>query len=147
MAGIDAGAMRCRSAVSGVSLAVALALALAACATPAAHVAQARQTWQGAAYEDVVRAWGVPARGTTLAEGREARTWVSEVNRSRGVLYPSVGVFGGSGNVGVGVGVGASTPFGQEIERCERTLVFAGDRVVEAGPWTGPETYCASFGR
>ena len=125
----------------------ALALALAACATSAEHLAEARQSWQDAAYEDVVRAWGVPARSTTLADGREARTWVSEVNRSRGVLYPSVGVFGGSGNVGVGVGVGASTPYGQEVERCERTLLFAAGRVVELGPWSGPEAYCASFRR
>ena len=128
-------------------LIAALALALAACATPGEQVAQARQSWQGAAYEDVVRAWGVPARTATLADGREARTWVSEVNRSRGVIYPSVGVFGGSGNVGVGVGVATSAPFGQEVERCERSLVFAGERVVESGPWSGPEAYCASFRR
>ena len=95
----------------------------------------------------MVRSWGVPARGATLADGRESRTWVSEASHPRGVLYPSVGVFGGSGNVGVGVGVGASAPFGQEVERCERTLIFAGDRVAEPGPWFGPETYCASFRR
>lgn len=94
-----------------------------------------------------MRTWGAPARSATLAEGREARTWVSEVNRARGVIYPSVGVFGSTGgNVGVGVGVGSSAPFGEELQRCERTLIFAGDRVTEQA-WSGPEQYCATFRR
>lgn len=125
---------------------MALALVLAACATPGQDLAAARQSWDGASYEEVVRAWGAPARSTGLGEGREARTWLSEVNRARGVIYPSVGVFGGSGNVGVGVGVGASAPFGEDRQRCERTLIFAGERVVEQ-TWSGAEHYCATFRR
>lgn len=120
---------------------------IGACAAPGADLAAARQSWEGASYEDIVRAWGAPARSTTLADGREVRTWVSERRSSRGVIYPSVGVYGGGGNVGVGVGVGASAPFGQEVERCERTLIFAGERVVEQGAWSGPEVYCATFRR
>ena len=123
---------------------MALALVLAACATPGQDLAAARQSWDGASYEEVVRAWGAPARSTGLGEGREARTWLSEVNRARGVIYPSVGVFGGSGNVGVGVGVGTSYPFGAELKRCERTLVFAEGRVAEQ-TWAGPDDYCDTF--
>jgi len=42
---------------------MALAAVLAACAT-AQDVEKARNSWQGAAYEDVLRAWGAPARST-----------------------------------------------------------------------------------
>lgn len=127
--------------------ALAAAALLCACATtPVPDVAGARQTWQGATYEEVQRAWGNPARSTTLPDGREERIWISEINRSRGVIYPSVGVFGGSGNVGVGVGVGTSAPFGSDLQRCERTVIFAGGR-VEDQAWTGPDEYCATFRR
>src|SRR5918996_1657274 len=72
--------------------AVALAL-LAACAT----TEKARESWAGASYDDVVRAWGAPARSGKLADGAEVHTWVSEA----GPTYrsgPSVGIggFGGS---------------------------------------------------
>jgi hypothetical protein len=92
----------------------------------------------------VVLLWGAPARSTTLEGGRQVHTWVSEINTSRGLLYPSVGIFGGSGNVGVGVGVGTSFPFGAERKSCERTLVFEQGKVVEQ-TWAGPDEYCASF--
>ncbi len=91
-------------------------------------------------------AWGSPARSVTLPDGREERTWISETTRSRGVIYPSVGVFGGSGNVGVGVGVGTSAPFGADLQRCERTLVFAEGRVADQA-WSGPDEFCAIFRR
>lgn len=120
---------------------------LAACASaPVADVAAARQSWQGATYDEVLSAWGTPARSLTLPDGREERTWISEATRSQGVIYPSVGVFGGSGNVGVGVGVGTSAPFGSEVQRCERKLVFADGR-VEDQAWTGPDPFCAIFRR
>ena len=120
-------------------------LALAGCAsTP--DVTQAKQSWQGASYEEVVLLWGAPARSTTLSEGRQAHTWVSERTTSRGTFYPSVGIFGGSGNVGVGVGVGTSVPFGSERNACERTLVFDQGRVVEQN-WTGPDAFCETFYR
>jgi hypothetical protein len=124
----------------------ALALA-AACATPAEDRAAAQKSWDGATYEEVVRAWGVPTRTTMLGDDREARSWLTEAARARGVLYPSVGVSGGTGNVGVGVGMGSSMPIGEEVQQCERTLVFAGERVVEQGPWFGPDVFCAKFRR
>jgi hypothetical protein len=109
-------------------------------------VGQATQSWQGATYEDVVLLWGAPARSTTLSEGRQAHTWISERTTSRGTFYPSVGIFGGSGNVGVGVGVGTSVPFGSERNACERTLIFDEGRVVEQN-WAGPDAYCETFYR
>src|ERR671918_2948473 len=77
---------------------------LAGCAsTPqgAGDIGSARGSWQGAAYEDVVRSWGAPARSTRLPDGRDAHTWVSESVASRGSIWPSIGVFGGSGGGGV----------------------------------------------
>ena len=111
---------------------------------------EAKQSWQGASYDDVARAWGAPARSATLPDGREQRTWVSEARRPRGTIYPSVGVgvFGGSGGggVGVGVGVGGSGPIGEDVRRCERTLVFGDGQVVEQ-TWSGDESYCATLRR
>jgi len=79
-----------------------------------------------------VLAWGAPGRSTTLADNREAHTWVSqEPPTYRGGPSVGVGVFGGSG------GSGGS-------ESCERTLVFSERRVVEQ-TWTGPAGYCARF--
>jgi len=126
------------------ALASSLLLALAACATSPPDVPAAKASWQGASYDDVVLLWGAPARSTTLSGGRAAHTWVSEINTSRGQFYPSVGIFGGSGNVGVGIGVGTSMPFGAELKRCERTLVFAEGKVAEQ-TWTGPDEYCDTF--
>lgn len=95
----------------------------------------------------MVRAWGQPARGATRPDGREERTWVSEFRRPSAVFYPSIGVGVGSGNVGVGVGVGGmGTPIGEDVQRCERTLVFGGGQVVEQS-WTGNESYCATLRR
>ena len=104
----------------------------------------AKASWQGASYDDAVLLWGAPASSTTLSGGRAAHTWVSEIHQSRGTFYPSVGIFGGGGNVGVGVGVGTSMPFGAELKRCERTLVFSEGKVVEQS-WTGPDDWCATF--
>lgn len=126
------------------SLILAVAAALAACATSPPDIPAAKASWQGAAYDDVVLLWGAPARSTTLSDGRPAHTWVNEINSSRGQFYPSVGIFGGSGNVGVGVGVGTSMPFGNELKRCERTLVFSEGKVVEQ-IWAGPDDYCETF--
>jgi hypothetical protein len=92
----------------------------------------------------VVLLWGAPRASTALSDGRTAHTWVNEVNTSRGTFYPSVGIFGGGGNVGVGVGVGTSMPFGSDLKRCERTLVFADNKVVDQS-WNGPDDYCETF--
>ena len=124
--------------------AAALAALLAACATTPPDMAGTRASWQGTAYDDVVRLWGAPHRSTTLSDGRPAHTWVNEVNTQRGTFYPSVGIFGGGGNVGVGVGVGTSMPFGNDLKRCERTLVFQDGKVVEQ-IWAGPDDYCDTF--
>src|SRR5437764_2102226 len=87
---------------------LALALALGACAT-AADVDKARASWQGASYEDVLRAWGAPTASTRTADGRDWYTWVTASYPQPG---PSVGLgiggvrIGGGGATGVGVGVG-----------------------------------------
>ena len=120
---------------------------LAACATPGVgDTVSARGSWQGAAYEDVVRSWGAPARSTRLPDGRDAHTWVSESVTSRGSIWPSLGIFGGSGGVGFGTGVTFGGPGYGDLQRCERTLFFEQGRVVEQS-WQGPGDYCTSFRR
>jgi len=120
---------------------------LAACAT----TEKAKESWSGATYDDVVRAWGAPARSGKLADGAEVHTWVSEA----GPTYrsgPSIGIggFGGSGHGGVGVGVGASFPIGQGSvappARCERTLTFRDARLVEQA-WIGADEICTEYSR
>ena len=123
---------------------MALAL-LAACAT----TEKARESWAGANYDDVVRAWGAPARSGKLADGAEVHTWVSEA----GPTYrsgPSVGIGGFGGSRGGGVGVGVGFPIGQGSvtppARCERTLTFRDGRLVEQS-WIGPDEICAEYSR
>ena len=52
-------------------------LLAAACAT-AEKMNEARDSWQGASYEEVLRAWGAPARSTKTPDGRDWHTWVTE---------------------------------------------------------------------
>lgn len=130
------------------AMAVFLVL-LAGCASNGPNggeVAPAQGTWHGAAYEDVVRSWGAPARSTKLPDGRDAHTWVSETIVSRGSFWPSLGIFGGSGGVGFGTGVTVAPGAGGELQRCERTLFLRDGRVVDQ-TWQGPSDYCASFRR
>jgi hypothetical protein len=114
----------------------ALLLALlAACAT----TEKAKESWVGASYDDVVRAWGAPARSGKLADGTEVHTWVSESGPTyRSGASVGIGGFGGSGHGGVGVG--ASFPIGQGSvgppARCERTLTFRDARLLEQ-TWIG----------
>ena len=126
----------------------AVAALLAGCAsTTETDVFAARDTWNGSSYDDVVARWGVPARSTKLADGREAYTWVSETFTSRPAFFPSIGIFGGSGGGGVGIGTGVAVGGGAgggELQRCERTLIFQKARVVEQ-TWHGPVDYCSSF--
>lgn len=127
----------------------ALLVVLAGCAgTPGGDgdIAAARTSWHGATYEDVVRSWGAPARSTKLPDGRDAHTWVSESVASRSSIWPSIGIFGGSGGVGFGTGVTMGPGGGGEFLRCERTVFFANGRVVEQ-TWQGPADYCSSFRR
>ena len=129
-------------------LTVALVALLAACAT-AEDVRKAQASWQGASYEDVLRAWGAPARSTKTADGREWHTWVVE---GAPPPPPSVGFglggFSFGGRTGVGVGVGTSVPVGTAPapERCERTLVFDKGILVDQ-QWNGPPTLCAPLKR
>ena len=125
---------------------MALAALIAACAT-AQDVERAKSSWQGATYEEVLRAWGAPARSTTTTDGRYWYTWASQAVAQPG---PSVGVglggfrFGGGSATGVGVGVGVPVGSPPAPEQCERTLVFDAGRVVEQH-WNGPPSMCADF--
>jgi hypothetical protein len=129
-------------------LLVAAAL-LAGCSTVSVEqeVDQAKSTWQGATYDEVVARWGPPARSATPGDGRQTHTWTSQEAPVR-PYGPSVGVgvFGGSGGGGVGVGVGF--PFGMTVNpaSCERTLTFQDGRLVEQS-WNGDPGYCRYFKR
>ena len=123
---------------------VLLALLLAGCATTA-DVDRARNSWQGAPYDEVVSRWGAPTRSTTLKDGRQVSTWVAE--GATGSSYPaSVGVFSGSGGGGVGatIGLPGMGGGGSEPQRCERTLTFRDGRVTEQS-WIGQPALCSSF--
>jgi len=128
-------------------LVVALAL-LSACATTK-DVDEAKDSWQGAAYEDVLRAWGAPARSAVTADGRYWYTWETVGYPQPG---PSVGFgvggmrVGGGGGVGVGVGTSVPVGSGSPPDRCERTLIFENARVVDQS-WVGPPSMCADFKR
>lgn len=117
---------------------------LAGCATLGGDVDDARRSWQGASYEEVVSRWGTPVRDTTLSDGSKAYTWVSE--GSSGGFPASVGVFGGSGGGGIGAVIGLPGMGGGEPQRCERTLVFRNGRVAEQ-TWIGPPRFCSGFQR
>ena len=114
---------------------------LAGCATMA-DVDRARASWQGATYEEVVAAWGPPAGQTTLADGSQAYTWISQ---SAG-YGPSVGVYGGSGGGGVGISLPLPGMGGMVSGHCQRTLTFKDGRVVDQ-VWQGTTRYCSIFGR
>jgi hypothetical protein len=123
-----------------------IAVLLAGCATSGGGITEARDSWDGAAYDEVVLSWGTPVRSTKLNDGRNVYTWVSDGTASRGRVYPSIGISGGSGG---GIGIGTGIVFGSgggEPARCERTLIFKDGRVDEQN-WQGPAEYCKSFGR
>ncbi len=128
-------------------LAALIAALLVGCAS-GGGITEARDSWDGAAYDEVVLSWGAPARSTKLTDGRDVYTWVSESAGSRGRVSPSVGI-GISGGSGGGIGIGTGIMFGSgggESVRCERTLIFKDGRVDEQN-WQGPAEYCRSFGR
>lgn len=119
-----------------------LALLLAGCAS----IEKAKNSWQGAHYDEVISRWGAPYRSTKLADGSPVHTWVAEGGYGGGPAT-SVGIFGGSG--GGGVGVGTSFIFGggaAEPTRCERTLIFRDNRVVDQ-TWLGDPSFCSQFSR
>jgi hypothetical protein len=118
-----------------------LVLLLAGCAS----IDKAKTSWQDAHYDDVLARWGAPSRSAAMAGGSQVHTWVTEGGYGGGPGPASVGVFGGSGGVGVGtsiiLGGGSVAP-----QRCERTLVFKNDRVVEQ-TWIGDASFCNQFRR
>src|SRR5262245_16205541 len=106
---------------------VLLLLAAAAVLTACATTDKAKESWNGATYDDLGRTWGAPARSGKLADGADVHTWVSEA----GPTYrsgPSVGIGGFGGRGGSGVGVGVGFPIGSGTvsapARCERTFTF-----------------------
>jgi len=120
---------------------------LAGCAAFGGGIEGAKSSWQDARHDEVVLQWGAPNRQTTLADGRQAHTWVAEGGYG-GSSSVSVGVFGGSGGRGAGVGVGTIFGLpgmgGAEPQRCERTLIFENQRVVEQ-TWLGEPSFCSAF--
>jgi hypothetical protein len=138
----------CRSpggSIARKTLALLTLAFLAACAT----TEKARESWSSATYDDIVRAWGAPARSGKLADGADVHTWVSDAGptiRSG----PSIGIGGFGGRGGSGVGVGVGFPIGSSSAgppaRCERTLTFRDNRLVEQS-WIGPDEICAEYAR
>jgi hypothetical protein len=120
-----------------------LALALVAGCATVADVDKAKASWQGATYDEVVAAWGQPASQTTLKDGLQGYTWISQ-SAGGGT---SVGAYGGSGGGGVGIslplpGMGGGIVSGH----CQRTLSFKDGRVVDQ-IWQGTTQYCSIFSR
>ena len=138
---------RIRSALNSLLVAGGV---LAGCSTASLEqeLDQAKQSWQGATYDEVVARWGPPARSTKLAPEGETHSWISQ--EAPVVPYgPSVGVgvFGGSGGGG-GVGVGIGFPFGTTVNpaTCERNITFKDGRLAEQH-WIGDPAYCRYFKR
>jgi hypothetical protein len=108
---------------------------------------QAKSSWLGASYDEMVTRWGAPTRSATLSDGRQTHTWTSQEGPIRaGGPSVGVGVFGGSGGGGVGVGFGF--PFGTTVNPpiCERTVTFQEGKLSEQN-WTGDPGYCRNFKR
>ena len=127
---------------------MALAALLAACAT-AHDVDLAKNSWQGATYEDVLRVWGAPAASTQTNDGRYWYTWITQgsAQPSSSVGFSIGGMRMGGGGA-TGVGVGTSMPIGSPPppESCQRTLIFENGVVVDQS-WQGPPSMCADFKR
>lgn len=87
---------RSRAAASSL----AAALALCACAS-ADDLAAARQSWRGATYDEVVKAWGPPTQSAV-----DSHSWVASSRAP-----------GGAG--------------GMLFGNCDRTMVFRDGRVVD----------------
>ena len=127
-------------------IATLMVVLLAGCAAPGAEVTEARDSWDGATYDEVVLRWGTPARSTKLSDGRDVYTWVSDSVGSRGSSSVGFGIGGGrGGGVGIGTGIMFGSSGGEPV-RCERSLVF-GDGRVDEQTWQGPAEYCRTFGR
>jgi hypothetical protein len=119
-----------------------LALALVAGCATTADVDKAKASWRGATYDEVVAAWGQPANHTTLKEGLQGYTWISQ---SAG-YGTSVGAYGGSGGGGVGISMPLPGMGGMVSGHCQRTLSFKDGRIVDQ-IWQGTTQYCSIFSR
>ena len=104
---------------------------VAACAAMDSELTAARESWRGAGYDEVVAAWGPPARSS-----RNSHTWLSEDQAPQAQRS--------GGRVG-GVLFGAA-PSNVAV-RCERTLVVQDARVVRVGDWNGSPAFCKRFAR
>ena len=116
---------------------------LGGCATTA-DVDRAKASWHGATYDEVVAAWGQPATQTSLQDGLQAYTWISQGAVGSG-YGTSVGVFGGSGGGGIGISLPLPGMGGGAGGGCQRTLSFAEGRVIDQ-IWQGSPRYCSAFG-
>jgi len=127
-----------------------LLVLVAACAAPGVPAGPA-DGWHGASYDDVVRAWGAPARSTKLTDGADVHTWVSAAPAPRSGVTQSVGVGVRSGGGGTSIGIGTGVRFAGGTRssapaQCERTLIFREGRVSEQ-QWQGPAEACEAFRR
>jgi hypothetical protein len=129
----------------GYSCGALIVALLVGCATFDGDLTEAKDSWQGATYDEIVVRWGTPVRSTKLSDGRDVYTWMSESSISRGRASPSIGIGVGSGGMGVGTGVMFHSGDGEPV-RCERTLIFKDGRVAEQ-TWQGPAEYCKDFRR
>lgn len=118
-----------------------VAALLAGCVTTA-DVEQAKKSWHGATYDEVVAAWGQAVDHVALADGTRRYTWISE-SAGQGA---AVGVYGGSGGAGVGIGLPLPGMGGTISGRCDRTLTFKDGRVADQ-LWQGTTRYCSIFSR
>ena len=124
------------------SLLTLLALSLVAGCVTVADVDKAKASWHGATYDEVVMAWGQPAGQTTLKDGLQGYTWISQ---SAG-YGAEVGAYGGSGGGGVGISMPLPGMGGMVSGYCQRMLSFKGGRVVDQ-TWQGTTRYCSIFSR
>ena len=130
-----------RLTVHGSRLTILGLVLIAGCVTTA-DVDNAKKSWHGATYEEVVKAWGQPVSESTLADGSRSATWVS----ASGGEGSSVGAWGGSGGGGIGISLPLPGMGGTVSGRCERTLNFKGGRVADQ-IWQGTTRYCSIFSR
>src|SRR5262245_59931192 len=114
----------------------AIVILLAGCASTGGDIQGARDSWNGAAYDDVVSRWGATHRHQTFPDGAQVYTWESESKRGPSPGYSSVAALGRSS-------VGALP---QQMVRCNRTLIFRYGRVVEQ-TWQGEPEFCERFRR
>jgi len=101
------------------------------------EVVAARDSWNGARYDDVLKAWGPPDASGTKG-GHESHTWVSREAPAAG-FDGAVAVSGGAGGALFG-------PPTDSNAVCERILTFSGGRVTEQ-TWNGPPDFCKRFNK